>query len=305
MTRLIVLLISSLPLLAADTAPCIAIDHEPITAHDLASVFPVFAGVAPDTPIAPAPMVGVHRTMRSFELKALAKNHAIEVGDTGDICFEWAMEPIDRGRLLEAMQIALPYQEAQIDILETSLYQIPRGQMEFRYEDLGVPANPEKRSPAIWRGNVIYGDGHRFAIWARVMMSVKLPRMIAKETIQRGQPILPELIRIEYSNVFPAPGDVARNLEDIVGQIPVRTIPAGKEVHLAQVAPPPDVTRGDPVDVEVRSGATRIALRARSESDGRHGEIIALRNPTSNRIFQARVDGKDKASIDVGSTPVN
>ena len=185
------------------------------------------------------------------------------------------------------------------------MYPIPRGQLQFHYEDLGVPASPEKKSPAVWRGDVVYGAGHRFPIWARVMMSVKLPRMIAKETIQRGQPILPELIRIEYSNVFPAPGDVARNLDDIVGQIPVRTIQAGKEVHLNQVAPPPDVTRGDPVDVEVRSAGMRIAFRARSESDGRHGEIIALRNLSSNRIFQARVDGKDKAFIDVGGIPVN
>ena len=305
MTRLIVFLVTIFPLLAADTAPCIAVDHEQITAHDLASALPAFARLAPDTPIAPAPMVGVHRTMRSFELKALAHNQSIQIDDAQDVCFEWAMEPIDRARLLEAMQKALPYPEAQIDILETSMYQIPRGQIEFRYEDLGVPATPEKRSPATWRGNILYGDGHRFAIWARVMMSVKMPRMIAKETIQRGQPILPEQIRLEYSNVFPAPGDVARNLDDIVGQIPMRTIPAGKEVHLGQVAPPPDVTRGDPVDVEVRSGSTRIALRARSESDGRHGEIIALRNPTSNRIFQARVDGKDRATIDIGATPVN
>jgi flagella basal body P-ring formation protein FlgA len=304
MTRIIACLISIAPLVAAD-APCIQVDHEPINAHDLASAFPAFARVFADTPIIPAPMVGVRRTLRSFEVRALAKNHSVEIGDTQDVCFEWAMEPIDRGRLLDAMQKSLPYPEAQIDILETSMYEIPRGRMEFRYEDLGVPANPEKRSPAIWRGNVIYGDGHRFAIWARVMMSVKLPRMIAKETIQRGQPILPESIRVEYSNVFPAPGDVARNMDEIVGQIPVRTIPAGKEVHLGQVGPPPDVTRGDPVDVEVRSGATRIALRARSESDGRHGEMISLRNPSSNRIFQARVEGKDKASIDLSLPPGN
>jgi flagella basal body P-ring formation protein FlgA len=305
MPRLLVFLLSTIPLLAADSAPCVAVDHDQITAHDLVSVLPVFARLAPETPIAPAPMPGVRRALRSGEVAALARNHSLQIDDPQDLCFEWAMEPIDRGKLLEALQKALPYQDAQIDILETSLYEIPRGHIEFRYEDLGVPATPEKRSAAIWRGNVIYGNGHRYAIWARVMMSVRLPRMIAKETIQRGQAILPELIRVEYSNVFPAPGDIARNLDEIAGQVPTRTIPAGKEVHLTQVVPPPDVTRGDPVDVEVRSGTMRIALRARSESDGRHGEIIALRNPTSNRIFQARVDGKDKASIDVGATPEN
>jgi flagella basal body P-ring formation protein FlgA len=305
MTRLILYLLPILPLLAADTPPCVAVDHDPITAHDLASVSPAFAGLVPHTPIAPAPLPGAQRVLRSTEIAALARNHSLQIDPPQDLCFEWAMEPLDRARMLEAMQKALPYPDAQIDILETSLYLVPRGRFEFLHEDLGVPATPEKRSAAIWRGNVIFGDGHHFAVWARVMISVKLSRMVAKETIQRGQPILPEMIRMEYSNVFPAPGDVARNLDEIAGQVATRTIPAGKVVHLAQVGAPPDVKSGDPVDVVVRSGAMRLALRARSESDGRNGDIIALRNPSSNRIFQARVDGKDKATIDLGVTPGN
>jgi flagella basal body P-ring formation protein FlgA len=305
MPRIIAFLLSIGPLAAADTAPCVAVDHDQITAHDLVPVYPVFARLAPEAPIAPAPMPGARRVVRSFELAALARKNSLQIDQPQDLCFEWAMEPIDRGRILEALQKALPYPDAQIDILETSLYEIPRGRIEFRYEDLGVPATPEKRSAAIWRGNVVYGDNHRYAIWARVMMSVRLPRMIAKETIQRGQPIMPEMVKVEMNDVFPAPGDIARNLGEIAGQVPLRTIPAGKEVHLGQVVPPPDVARGDPVDVEVRSGGMRLAFRARSESDGRHGEVISLRNPTSNRIFQARVEGKDKASIDVGVTPGN
>jgi len=303
MIRLILILLPIGALFAADTAPCVTVDHDPVNARDLASVMPVFTRLVPDTPIAPAPLPGAQRVVRSYEIAALAHNHAVHIDDPRDICFEWAMEPLDRGRLLEAMKKALPYPEAEIEVLETSLYEVPRGRFEFRYEDLGVPATPEKRSVATWRGNVVYGDNHRFAVWARVMIAVREPRMIAKETIQRGQPILPEMIRMEYSNVFPAPGDTARNLDELAGQVAVRTIPAGKPIHLAQVAPPPEVKSGDPVDIEVRTGALRIALRARSESDGRTGQVIAFRNPTSNRIFQARVDGKDKASIDVDAVP--
>lgn len=305
MMRLIFSLIAVFPLLAADTAPCVAVDQEQITAHDLASVAPAFASLAPDTPIAPAPLPGARRVLRSIEVAALARNHSLQIDLPSDVCFEFAMEPIDRGRLLEAMQKALPYPEAQVDILETSLYLVPRGRIEFRHEDLGVPATPEKRSAAIWRGNVIYGNDHRFAIWARVMLSVRMPRMIAKETIQRGQAILPEMIRVEYSDVFPAPGDIARNLDEVAGQVAVRTIPAGKEVHLGQLAVAPDVNRGDAVEVEVRSGATRLKFRARSEGEGHNGDVIVLRNPSSNRVFQARIDGKDKALIDVDPTPGN
>jgi flagella basal body P-ring formation protein FlgA len=294
----------SLPVLAAPADPCAAAAHDPITAGDLAALLPAFGLLPPDAPIAPAPAPGARRVLRSFELRSLARSYSLDLASPEDLCFEWPMEPLDRDRLLEAMRSALPYPETHIEILNTSLQPVPRGRIEFRREDLGTPA-AGLRAPAIWRGNVVYGANGRFSIWARVLVSARLPRIVAVETLRRGKPIAPADVRVEYSESFPVPGDLTAGIDQVSGRIPARTIAAGSEIHLSQLLAAADINRGDLVEVEVRSGSTRLAFAARSESQGRSGEHIALRNLSSNRVFQARVDGRGKASVDAGAVPGN
>jgi flagella basal body P-ring formation protein FlgA len=294
----------SLPALAAPAAPCAAAAHDPITAGDLAALVPAFEPLPPDAPIAPAPAPGARRAIRSFELRSLAKSYSLELASFDDLCFEWPMEPLNRDRLLEAMRSALPYPETHIEILNTSLQPVPRGRIEFRREDLGSPAAPG-RGPAIWRGNVVYGASGRFSIWARVLVSARLPRIVAVETLRPGKPIAPADVRVEYSESFPGAGDLAAGIDQVSGRIPARGITAGSEVHLSQLLAAADINRGDLVEVEVRSGGTRLAFAARSESQGRSGELVALRNLSSNKVFQARVDSRGKASVDAGAVPGN
>ena len=294
----------SLPALAAPAAPCAAAVHDPVTAGDLAALVPAFGPLPPDAPIAPAPAPGARRVLRSFELRSLAKSYSLESASFDDLCFEWPMEPLERDRLLEAMRSALPYPETHIEILNTSLQPVPLGRIEFRREDLGTPA-AAGRGPAIWRGNVVYGASGRFSIWARVLVSARLPRIVAVETLRRGKPIAPADVRVEYSESFPLPGDLAAGIDQVSGRIPARSIAAGSEVHLSQLLAVTDINRGDLVEVEVRSGGTRLAFAARSESQGRSGELVALRNLSSNKVFQARVDGRGKASVDTGAVPGN
>jgi flagella basal body P-ring formation protein FlgA len=68
---------------------------------------------------------------------------------------------------------------------------------------------------------------------------------------------------------------------------------------------PPDVNRGDMVEVEVRSGAAHLAFTGKAETAGRSGDTIAIRNLSSNKVFQARVDGKGRAFLDAGRAHEN
>ena len=100
------------------------------------------------------------------------------------------------------------------------------------------------RGPAIWRGNVVYGASGRFSIWARVLVSARLPRIVAVETLRRGKPIAPADVRVEYSESFPVPGDFAAGIDQVSGRIPARTITTGSEVHLSQLLAAADINRG-------------------------------------------------------------
>ena len=286
--------------LAAEAAPnaCLRADHDPLTAGDLAAVAPVFGRLSPESPIASAPGPGVRRVFRSLELMSIARNHGLALDSAEDVCFELPMEALDRARVLEAMQAALPFSETRIEIVETSLYPVPRGRVEFRREDLGAPALPSSAAPVAWRGNILYAGNQRFAIWAHVVVSARLTRLVAAEPIKRGSLIAADQVRVESTRGFPGAGDLATSIDQVAGHIAIRAIDAGAEIRLSHVDRPPDVKRGDTVEIEVRSGNARLALTGKAESDGRAGDSIAVRNLRSNKIFQARVEGKDRAFVD-------
>lgn len=293
--------------LAARAVPgaCLSAWHDPITARDLAAALPAFARLAPGTPIAAAPGPGVRRVFRPLELNSIARNHRLELNATEELCFELPLEPLDPARVLEAMQAALPYPDPRIEIVETSLYPVPSGRVEFRREDLGAPALPGSPAPVTWRGNIVYGANQRFAIWAHVVVSARVTRLVAATAIAAGSVIEASQVRIESSRGFPAWADLAISVDQVAGRVATRNIDAGADIHLSQIDRPKDVKRGDTVAIEVHSGAARLAFTAKSESDGRVGDLIAVRNPRSNKIFQARVDGKDKAFVDAGGSQGN
>jgi flagella basal body P-ring formation protein FlgA len=241
----------------------------------------------------------VRRVIHELELLSLAKRFSVPLDSAPDICFEWELAPLDRTVALEAMRAALPLPDLQIEITETSLFPVPRGRIEFSRDGLGHPANPAAATQVMWRGNLVYGDTHRFSIWARVVISAGLPRVIASTTLKRGEPIRASDIRVATVSGFPLRGDLAEREQDVIGKSPLRDLAPDSEIHLTQLMQVPDVGRGDMVDVEVRTGAARLLLTAKAESAGRSGDLIAIRNLSSNRVFQARVSGKGKAILEM------
>jgi flagella basal body P-ring formation protein FlgA len=286
---------------SAQSTRCVEVEGDRLLARDFAASLPGFAQLAPETQFGASPLPGVRRVFHSLEMKALARHYGVDIGTSPDICFERAMETLDRNKLLESMRQALGLQDARIEIVETSTYPVPRGRLVFRAEDLGRPALPSAEPPVTWRGSVIYGSGQRFSIWARVRVSASVPRVVAVENLKRGEPIAAGKIRVETSDTFPALGDVARTIEEVAGRTPVRDLTAGAEIHRAQIVPAPDVKRGDMIDVEVRSGAARLVLTAEAETAGRSGDVITVRNPASKKLFKARILEKGRAFFDVSN----
>jgi flagella basal body P-ring formation protein FlgA len=127
-------------------------------------------------------------------------------------------------------------------------------------------------------------------------MESRQNRVVAAVSLKMGQPIEAAQLRTESVEGFPSTG-VAESVEQVVGRVPSRPISAGTAIRLDQVVAAPEVRRGETVEIEVRAGNTRLGFSGKSESDGRRGDLIAVRNLTSNRAFQARVSGRGRAEI--------
>jgi len=298
MKRSLLIAVCCLARLAPAQQPgCALVERRGIYGKDLAAAFAAFGPLPEDLQIGAMPFPGSIRTFHSPELLSLAERYSIRLDHPPDICFEWPMAPLDPDRVLAAMRKALPEPDARIEIAELSPYRTPRGALEFPRETLVKPGSPDQRGPVLWRGNVVYGDGLRYAVWARVRITANCGRLVAAENLKPGVPIASNQFRAETVQGFPDPDRCVASPGDVAGLAPVRFIAAGGEIRASLLAPPYDVKRGEEVEVEVRSGRARLALTAKAESSGRNGDVISIRNPSSNRVFQARIDGKARAFV--------
>lgn len=63
---------------------------------------------------------------------------------------------------------------------------------------------------------------------------------------------------------------------------------------------PPEIRKGDLIHVEAHNGAARLALDGQAQAGGRIGDRIAVRNPSSGKLFTATVAGRGRAIVNLG-----
>jgi flagella basal body P-ring formation protein FlgA len=284
----------------AQEPACHAVEGDRILARDLAAVLPEFGTAPPQALVGQAPLPGARRTFHAQELLALAHRFGIVLASLEDTCFEYPSQPLDRARAIAAMQEALQIPGAKIEITDAISDRVPAGRLEFPLSNLRTPSPTGPSAPVLWRGDAVYGESHRFAIWARVQIAAPCRRLVAAESLKAGRPIEPRQIRATTATCFPVGVKEPPPAEQIAGLTPLRAIAAGSELRIDLLVPPNDINRGDTVRVEVRSGNTRLALTARAITGGRSGETISVRNPESNKTFQARITGKGTALVEAG-----
>jgi flagella basal body P-ring formation protein FlgA len=134
-------------------------------------------------------------------------------------------------------------------------------------------------------------------VWARVRISMTAPRVIAAEPLKPGRPITDSQVRIETRDVLPGVGPAAASIEEVAGRVPRRNIRAGEVIDPAWLDAARDVSRGQPVRVDVWSGSAHLEFDAEAQASGSVGQTIPLRNPVSNRRFLGRIEGNGRVSV--------
>ena len=278
------------PLAVFALAGCLSVapDAANIQAGDLAAVLPALGG--DNTPVSATPAAGAPRIFGIPELRRIASRFRLSGEPERPICFERPLAPPDPARLLEALRRQLP--DGRIEILDYCRTPAPAGEMEFPLTGLRRAG-----SEAFWSGSIRYGGGRRFAIWARVRVSVAQSRVLAVEALRPGPAILAGQLRLQTLQVFPAEKVFASSLQQVAGNAARVPIQAGVPVRLDWLSPAPDVVRGDRVVVEVHSGAAYLKLEATAEASGSVGTVIPVTNPISKKRFPARVEGKGRVSV--------
>jgi flagella basal body P-ring formation protein FlgA len=273
-------------------------DRDRITAADLAAAEPAFSALAPDSPIGYAPAPGIQRTFGMAELTRLARRYRLDFAPRAEICVERVVEPLSQAAVLEGMRGSLGLPDARIEIIEQNRYPVPRGVPQFPRNGLIAPPPSQPQGTALWKGWIQYGGNRRFAIWARVRITVKMDRVVAAEALHPGKPIDPSQLRLEPHEGFPPRTPPLDAIEQAAGRIPRRSLAANSVLTTTDLDSPYDVKRGDPVRVAVTRGEAHLELDARADASGRRGQTIPVLNPANGKRFPARVEGAGRVAVE-------
>jgi flagella basal body P-ring formation protein FlgA len=286
-----------LPLLFM-AAACVGVtpDSDKVLARDLAQAIPAFGDLAPDTPVALAPVAGARRVFHAAELRQIASKFGLAslAPAHQEVCVERKSSPLSPADLLEAMKRALP--EATIELLDFSRQPAPTGRIEFVARDL-----QQAPTGAFWRGAVRYAGGRRFMVWAKVNLLVKELRVMATEPLRPGQTLQPADVRVEEVEAFPQPGKFLSTLEQASGRVVRRAVEKGSAIRDEWLEPARDVIRGESVHVEARIGPTLLEFEGVAEAPGAAGQVIPVKNPQSKKRFFARVESKGRVVVEGGA----
>ncbi len=269
---------------------CHFITSDWIYGHDLAAAVPALSEIAPEVHIGLSPLPGQQRVFRVADLKRIAlTNHLpAETEIPGDVCFAWALAVPDRKQMQAAMVKSLVNRNPSIEIVESSLLPAPKGEMEFPLSGLSMGSD----KASVWRGYVRYAETRKLQIWARVIVTVKEPHVVAAADLHPGDSLQKEQIKLEN---YQGPVRRERYLIDPAqaeGLLLRRPVTAGTALTEDMLEAPREVNRGDLVSAIVQTGAARIEVQGVAEADGRKGQVISVRNPRSGRSFHARIEDK-------------
>jgi flagella basal body P-ring formation protein FlgA len=285
-------------LLAFSMAGCLPVESEMILARELAPADAAFAALPPETSFGYAPVPGSRRILRAPELIRLAAPHELPLTPGAEVCVVRSLEPLSKERLIASMRASLTDPEARLEVVESSGFGVPRGELRFPLSGLRSPPLRTPDQPVLWKGYVEYAGRRRYPIWARVRIRVSTVRVVARQNLLAGQVVEQGQLALETGEGFPTREVSARSIDQVAGRILRRGVRAGSEVPLALLQEAKEVERGDKVRIEAASGRATVAITGRAESSGSHGDTVVVRNLGSGKSFKARVEGKGAVVVE-------
>lgn len=276
-------------------AACFQVTGGRITGRDLAAADAAFSALPATYTVSVAPEPGTERKFAVAELRRVAAANRLSGVPNHDICFEIPTRLLDSAALETAMRRSLAA-NAALKIVEVSKTPAPAGEIDFPLTSL-EPAGPGSDGVQLWRGFVRYADTRKAPIWARVLITQHYACVVAIRDLAANTVVPASSLRIDDRTGPPAREPGPARIEDVAGRQLTRAVKAGDPVPVAFLIAPWDVKRGDSVRVEVKSGEARLNLDAIAENSGRQGDMVELRNPSSGKLFRARVEQGGRAVL--------
>lgn len=118
-----------------------------------------------------------------------------------------------------------------------------------------------------------------------------LPVLTTATSVDRGQAIEPGQLKSERINISRAQRGFMVDPEEVVGLSARRRLRAGQVLNPSLLSEAATVRKGQPVRILARQQGIEASTQGEALADGMPGDIIRVRNTTSNNVIKAQVLG--------------
>jgi flagella basal body P-ring formation protein FlgA len=264
---------------------------------------------SPERVLGPAPTPGNRIVVEAPQLAAIARQFGVDwrPGSSADrTVLDRPGRPLPREDVVAALRAALADAgvgaECDIDLpgFSPPLVAVEHpAQVTVEQIDHDVPSG---RFSAIL---AVQAEGmalQRLRVAGQALETVELP--VATHRMLAGTMLRADDIRMARIRLSLVQADVAHEPEEALGMVLHHAALPGLPFPLADLARPAVVAKGANVLMALETTGLQLAGEGRALEAGALGDQIAVLNPTSHAVLQARVVGPGRVQIAPGSLPV-
>ena len=243
------------------------------------------------------------------QLKAIARLYDVDwqpVSGADRAMLEWPGRPVKRQEGLDAVRTALVAQGAAPDCdIEIPGFNPPIVPLSGVSAPVVTQLDYNHEMGRFVAMLSLTGDGMQpisTRISGEVADVIELP--VAVTRLAAGAIPGPDDVRMARIHVTTVHAEVARDPAMVIGMQLKRQIPAGVPIPISELMQPTQITRGEPVRLQLQVGGLSLAGQGMALESGASGERIRVRNVSSQAVLEAEVVGPGVVRVVPGTAPI-
>jgi flagella basal body P-ring formation protein FlgA len=267
------------------------------------------AGANASRLLGPGPGPGGRIVVEARQLKAIARQYDVDwspVSSADRAMLEWPGRPLKREDALAAVRAALVAQGAAPDSdLEIPGFNPPVVPVSGTSAPVVTQLDYQQDLGRFTATLTVTGDGMEpisTRISGQVADMIELP--VATTRLSAGAIPRAGEVRMARVRVTAVHTEVARDPAMVIGMQLKRPIVAGTPIQMADLMQPTEVTRGEPVRLQLVANGLSVTGQGVALESGASGEQIRVRNISSQAVIQAEIVGPGIVRVIPGSAPI-
>ncbi len=171
--------------------------------------------------------------------------------------------------------------------------------LRLRHCEQPLGFEPQRANPRSGRQlvKVRCDDAQPWAIFVPVKVQYWMQVVTTARPVARNSALQAADLRVEEVQLQQLRDDYLTRLDQAIGMVSRRSLPAGASLSQQLLQLPKLVKRGDSVVISASTGPVAARMPGIALADGRRNEQIPVRNEQSKRVIRARVTAPGQVSV--------